>query len=60
MHHCNIVRQLTAKSEKIVPIERCLVKLVNLHENIPVNVFPDRSLASGLVSDQRLQHRADL
>jgi hypothetical protein len=52
--------QLTAEIEEIVPIEGSLVKLVDLHEDVPVNVFADRSLAAGLVSDQRLQHSSDL
>ena len=36
------------------------MKLVNLHQDVAVNVLPDRPLAARLVRDQRLQHRADL
>ena len=36
------------------------MELVDLHENVSVNVFPDRSFAAGLVGNQRLEHRTNL
>ena len=50
----------TAKVEQIVPVERCLVELVDLHEDVAVDVLAQRALASRLVRDERLQHGAYL
>lgn len=47
----SIVSGLTAKVQEIVPVEGIFVELVNLHENVSVNVFSQRSFPTGLVGN---------
>ena len=43
---------LTAEIKQIIPIETCLVKGFDLHQNIAIDIFTKGSFSSGFVSNQ--------
>jgi len=51
-YKCNIMKIFTTKVNQIVPEKRILVKILNCHEVMIINVFPESSLCTGFVRDE--------